>query len=293
MCRHRGGRVETAASGSKRVFMCRYHGWAYDRDGGALRNAPYGEFFDSLDYSCHGLRRIKVEEDHGLIWADFSNNESRSVQDYLGVEASARLAEFDLGHTVPFMEKVLPLDVNWKLVMDGAVDMLHPKFLHPEGVGKLAVTHAAVWREYGRHGQVFSPRKRMEEVAKAFGTVEESYRYYATILRIYPNTLVISAPDHTEFWTVWPSNESATRSTTTIRLYVRPEILDDRMVDRLNRSWAILEQAATQEDFPMELSIQANALTDPEGTFLYGRNEVTCQQLHRQLQKDLAASAPD
>lgn len=287
MCRHRGGRVESETSGSKRLFTCRYHGWSYDRDGGTLRHAPYSEHFESLDYACHGLRTVKVEESHGLVWATLDDDAFGSVEDYLGPDVSTQLAAFNLSQSVLFMEKVLPLDVNWKLVMDGAIDMLHPKFLHPNGVGKLSVTHAAIWRDYGLHGQVFSPRKRMEEIAKAYGTIEESYRYYATILRIFPNTLAITAPDHTEFWTVWPSNDSALQSTTTIRFYVRPEILDDRMVERLNRSWAILEEAATMEDFPMEQSIQANAAIDPDGTFLYGRNEVTCQHLHRNLQTHL------
>ena len=36
-CRHRGGRVEQKPSGNKRVFVCQYHGWSYEREGGALR----------------------------------------------------------------------------------------------------------------------------------------------------------------------------------------------------------------------------------------------------------------
>src|SRR5690606_26943355 len=34
MCRHRGGRVELAESGSKQIFMCQYHGWSYGAEGG-------------------------------------------------------------------------------------------------------------------------------------------------------------------------------------------------------------------------------------------------------------------
>lgn len=55
---------------------------------------------------------------------------------------------------------------------------------------------------------------------------------------------------------------------------------------RINRSWEILHQAA-KEDFPMEVTIQNNSVSDPTGTYLYGRNEVSCQQLHRQLHKDI------
>ena len=48
-------------------------------------------------------------------------------------------------------------------------------------------------------------------------------------LVVYPNSMVIAAPDHVEFWSVWPSNETASRSITNIRFLVRPEILTDEM----------------------------------------------------------------
>jgi len=84
MCRHRGGRVEYEPCGSKRVFMCRYHGWTYGRDGGELRHVPYEEFFDPIDHAENGLRTVKAEEAHGFVWTDFSGAADRSIGDYLG-----------------------------------------------------------------------------------------------------------------------------------------------------------------------------------------------------------------
>src|SRR3546814_18589008 len=67
MCRQRGGRVEQDARGNKRVFMCRYHGWSYERDGGGLRNVPYEDSFEPIDHAHHGLQRFRTEARHGLI----------------------------------------------------------------------------------------------------------------------------------------------------------------------------------------------------------------------------------
>jgi phenylpropionate dioxygenase-like ring-hydroxylating dioxygenase large terminal subunit len=291
MCRHRGGAVETKASGTKRVFMCSYHGWTYDRDGG-LRNVPFKETYGDVDMSCNGLISLKTEQRHGMIWVDFSGNPDRSVETFLGPEVEAQLAPFELERTVIHIDKHFDLDVNWKLVMDGAIDILHPKFLHPTGVGKLVTTHASVYREYGLHGQLFSPRKRMERLAASGEPVEEPWRYFSTNLRIYPNINFIAAPDHVEFWTVWPTPHPG-RCGVDIRFMIQQDRLTPEMAERIERSWEILEDAASNEDFPMEETIQVNAQGWPSGSFLYGRNELSCQQLHRQLQADIEAGLGD
>src|SRR3546814_8475630 len=81
--------------------------------------------------------------------------------------------------------------------------------------------------------------------------------------------------------------DSATRCTVNIRFLVRSEILDEQIEKRVHKSWEILEQAATQEDWPMERWIQQNALAWPQGNFRYGRSELACAHLHRQLARDL------
>ena len=90
---------------------------------------------------------------------------------------------------------------------------------------------------------------------------------------------------------MWPSTEEAGKSTTNIRFLIRPELLTDEMAERLNQSWEILSHAGYTEDWPMERAIQVNAEADPSGDFLYGRSEISCQHLHRQLSRDLDTTA--
>ncbi|MET0364018.1 MAG: aromatic ring-hydroxylating dioxygenase subunit alpha [Sphingobium sp.] len=290
MCRHRGGKVEMAASGKKPAFVCGYHGWSYDRSG-ALRGVPFESSFDPIDKACNGLVQVRCEERHGLISVDLSNNDERSVAEFLGEAADGELGKLALEKTEVFLEREYELNVNWKLVMDGAYDVLHPQFLHPEGVGKLVHTNVGIWRDYGRHGQMFTARRRLAEAVKNGATPDAAWRYFATVFVLFPNTLVIAAPDHYEFWTVWPSKESASKSTTHIRFLIDPAKLDEVMADRLNRSLAILEDAAMNEDWPMEETIQANAVASPDTTYLYGRSEISCQHLHRQLKREMAEQA--
>lgn len=288
MCRHRGGKVEMAKSGIKPAFVCAYHGWSYGRDG-SLRGVPFEESFDAIDRACNGLARVHCEERHGLVWVDLSNDTGRSVADFLGAEADAQLATFAIDRTGVFLERKYDLDVNWKLVMDGAYDVLHPQFLHPTGVGKIIHSNVGIWKDYGLHGQMFTARKRLADAVKSGASPEAAWRYFATVFVLFPNTLVIAAPDHYEFWTVWPG-ETAGKCTVHIRFLIDPAKLVGEMPDRLNRSLAILEDAAMNEDWPMEETIQANAASSPDATYLYGRSEVSCQHLHRQLAREMATA---
>lgn len=289
MCRHRGGKVELAESGKKPFFVCAYHGWSYD-GAGALRGVPYEDHLGEIDKGCNSLIRLHSEERHGIVWVDFSGTQDRSIADYLG-DADARLADYAVEKTVIFMEKKMTVPINWKLVMDGAIDVLHPQFLHPNGVGKLIQTNAAVWLDYGRHGQSFSARKRLAEKVRAGEPVEAGWRYITGNLVMFPNASLIPTPDHFEYWNVWPDLKDPGQCHVHIRFLVEEAKLNDEVAARINRSWEILQQAALEEDFPMEETIQANANSYPVGDFIYGRSEAPCQHLHRQMALEMAVAA--
>lgn len=292
MCRHRGGRVEQQEAGRKPIFMCRYHGWSYKAENGALHSVPYEATFGEIDHDCNGLRRFRTDVSHGLIYVRLADGDDTPLASYLGPEVDAQLAPWSLEDTTIFLDKVFTLKVNWKLVMDGAIDSLHPQFLHPKpgGVGSRVVTNVAVFKEYGRHGKLFQPRSKLRALVKSGEPIQSSTKYISSLLLIYPNALAIGAPDHTEFWTVWPSLHDPSESTIRIRFFVKPDLLTPEMEARINKSWEVLREAATEEDWPMEIWIQENALARPEGTFRYGRNEKSAQHLHRQLAKDLDAA---
>ena len=289
ICRHRGARIEHDATGNKRVFTCKYHGWSYERCGD-LRHVPFESSFGSIDRDQSGLFPIKVEERHGLIWLDLSNGLGGSVEAFLGPPEEARLAALGFDKTVIYLEKTFDLDVNWKLVVDCAVDSLHAPFLHPGGVDNLVTTNLNVWNDYGRHGQLFNARRKFVDVVKSGGPVAGDFKSFSSAMMVFPNNVLIAMPDHFECWSVWPT-ETAAKCQVKIRFLVRPEIADDRIKGRMDRSWEILAQAAINEDFPIEATIQANAKANPNQTYLYGRSEVAPQHLHRNLAREMAKTS--
>jgi phenylpropionate dioxygenase-like ring-hydroxylating dioxygenase large terminal subunit len=290
MCRHRGGPVATARSGTTPVFVCKYHGWAYDRESGALQHVPQSDAFEQTDANCQGLASFPTEERHGLIFVTLAGTPS-TVAAYLGSDVEAQIEPWRLRESVVFLEGTFELDANWKLVVDGAVDSLHPPYLHAETVGKLVVGRVAVFKAFGRHGRLYQPRRKLLSLVEAGEPLTGSSKYIASIMLIYPNSLLMAAPDHVEFWTVWPSTRSPAKCSVQIRLFARPQSLDEAMAARIRKSWEILVDAQKNEDWPMEEAIQRNANATAAGSFLFGRGEVSAQHLHQQLRKDLPADA--
>lgn len=287
MCTHRGGKVEQAEKGKKPFFVCAYHGWSFKGDG-SLRGVPFEEQYGAFDKGCRNLFAVEAEERHGLVWIKLPQApQDLRIADYLG-EADERLASYGIDKLSVFMEQKIDLSINWKLVMDGAIDVLHPQFLHADGVGKLIQTGAAVWLDLGRHGQSYSARKRLARKLKAGEPIETGWRYLSGNLMIFPNMSVIPTPDHLEHWTVWPDLHDPKKCHVHIRFLTDSTRLTDEIAARINRSWEILKQAATEEDFPMEEMIQANAEALPTANFLYGANEVPTQHLHRQMAREFA-----
>jgi len=288
MCPHRGGRVEQKEAGHKWIFMCQYHGWSFGAEDGALRPLSYERTYGPVDYGCTGLKKIKTEVYHGMIFVDFSGEAERRVEDFFGPEVEAQLAPWRIADSSIYIDRTFTVPINWKLVVDGAVDSLHAQYLHPGpgNVGSRTLTNVAVFRAFGKHGRLFTPRTRLKKLVEEGADLISSTKYVASIMLLYPNALMAAAPDHVEFWTVWPSANPA-ESTIHIRLFARPDILTPEMEERINKSWDILENAAVNEDWPMETWIQENATAWPNGHFRYGRNEVSARHLQTELAKDL------
>jgi len=290
MCRHRGGKVELEEKGKRPIFMCQYHGWSYAAaEGGALKIIPNEATTGGIDKGCNSLIELASEVRHGLIFARLSEGEMAPVDEYLGPEVDAQIAPWQIEDSVVYMEHVLDMPINWKLVMDGAIDSLHAPFLHnkPGGVGARSVGHAMVFREYGRHGKMIMARRRLKKLVDAGEQPEANSSYMASVMMPYPNSHFVEAPDHVELWSVWPHPTNPARCTVKIRFMVRKGILTPEIEDRINRSWEVLKFAGVEEDFPMEETIQRNAESWPDGTYVYARNEKSAQHLHRGLFQDI------
>ena len=67
VCRHRGARIVDQPCGRLKRFVCPYHQWTYDLEGG-LKAAPSMPNSKVVDYESLGMIRLPAETWQGLVF---------------------------------------------------------------------------------------------------------------------------------------------------------------------------------------------------------------------------------
>lgn len=132
-CPHRGNSVCRAEQGKTRRFLCTYHGWNFELDGGLIGMPGISEYYrNDIDKEQWGLARAaKVESYKGFVFATM-DPEAPSLDEYLGwvgrlgIDLMASRGELEV---VDGIQKNR-LQCNWKLAVDNVYDWYHPKISH-------------------------------------------------------------------------------------------------------------------------------------------------------------------
>jgi phenylpropionate dioxygenase-like ring-hydroxylating dioxygenase large terminal subunit len=139
-CTHRGMKVCAARRGSKKRFVCPYHGWAFSTDG-SLIGIPHGKGYNGkLDPKDPALaldRVPRVESYRGFVFASGANG-GPSLADYLGPMTRAidnmvdRAPDGEIEMAGGgFRQRYAG---NWKLHMENANDLMHASIVHASSV---------------------------------------------------------------------------------------------------------------------------------------------------------------
>ena len=130
VCRHRGTRLCTEASGTfgGGSIQCPYHAWTYALDG-RLIGAPHMDDVPHFRKEDYPLRKVHAEAWDGHIFLNLSES-PRPLAAQLGPLIpkfkSWRMDELRLGHRI-----VYDVKANWKLVIQNYNECLHCPNLHP------------------------------------------------------------------------------------------------------------------------------------------------------------------
>ena len=134
-CAHRGAIVRREAYGNATDHTCIYHRWCYDLDG-KLQGIPFrkgvagkGGMAKDFDMGCHGLRALKVENYHGILFASFSEN-PEPIEQFLGEYMSWHLKRLMSRPVKVLGYQRQRIHGNWKLYCENLRDQYHGSLLH-------------------------------------------------------------------------------------------------------------------------------------------------------------------
>lgn len=223
-CMHRAAEFCRDLSGNAKEFVCPYHQWSYDLKGN-LAGVPFrrgvngkGGMPASFKTSDHGLKRLKVTEHRGVVFASYCED-MEPLADYLGPEVLREFeATFDgrkpkiLGH----YRHSLP--GNWKLYHENLKDPYHATLLHTFLVtfGLLVAGNKSsmIADSSGRHGVMASAKSDASKLTS--DTKKE--------MRAYKEDMTLEEPRFMDFVNEFDSPWSVTMSTIWPNLIVQREM---------------------------------------------------------------------
>ena len=126
-CAHRHAMLCPNGSGHQLQLTCQYHGWQYSGEGRVCK-VPDGPSFKGIKAEQLRLDGVKVEVCGPFVLVCF-DPAVKSFRDHLGDFA----AEFDaaFGQHRPFGTWQTEHAVNWKIVVENAVESYHVPLVHP------------------------------------------------------------------------------------------------------------------------------------------------------------------
>lgn len=135
VCPHRGRRlVDTPAGarnarGTKRQFVCGYHGWTYNLEGENTHIPHKEDWQGALEGRCN-LARVNVDTWGGWVWINL-DPDCEPLQDYLA-PIPEMLEPFQLHNMRCRWRKWGIFDCNWKVAMEAFNETYHVQTTHPE-----------------------------------------------------------------------------------------------------------------------------------------------------------------
>ena len=209
LCRHRGTRLCTQASGQfSETIQCPYHAWTYGIDG-RLIGAPHMhevEGFDKRDYPLH---EAAVAEWEGFVFVNVAK-EPQPFDEWfapmLGRLARYELGALKVGHSVKY-----EVQANWKLVFQNYSECLHCPMIHPELSTMMPYASGANdliegpflggYMELTHDSATMSGRVCGRYVSASLPTDDRKRAYYYTLM---PNMALSIHPDYVNYYIITP-----------------------------------------------------------------------------------------
>ena len=185
-CAHKGALLCWTDRGKVKDFTCPYHQWNYDLAGN-LQGIPFrrgalgkGGMPADFDLASFGLRRLKVHERNGVVWASFASD-APAFEIWCGPDALRYADRLFPGRELKLLGYNRQLiECNWKMYFENLKDPYHATLLHAFfitfGLWRADSQSSSSVDGQGRHGVavaelhvvflVVAPNAQVEEFAQ-------------------------------------------------------------------------------------------------------------------------------
>jgi phenylpropionate dioxygenase-like ring-hydroxylating dioxygenase large terminal subunit len=292
-CRHRGAALVQAGAGTAKRLVCPYHGWSYD-DRGCLAISQ-AQTFGDLDASQFPMRELPCEERYGLVWAVLTAGAEMDLDEWIG-EAGPVLEELNLGSLHHFSTRDFS-GPNWKVAMDGYLEVYHFPYLHRNTFNKTVHGNVAEVEPLHRHQRIYYARRGITEFRDRPDQDWVTGEWLGQTLHLFPNTEIAfgftpaattgEQPGfgrHCLVHMIYPGPTVGTSTTQQINLTTDPPASDEERAVLRGISDEALK-VVTGEDYWAGGQIQRTLEFAAPDFLMFGRNEQALTHYHVGLDK--------
>ncbi len=284
VCRHRGARIVTDASGSASTFSCPYHAWTYDLEG-KLRGMrqPFG--FDALDKDQYRLVELPAFERFGLIWVRPSVSAAPVSIDAWLAPLQEQFESVDLASHAVFKAWSVDLNMGWRIALEGFQESYHFCSAHKHTACSAYLDNRSVFVDLYPHVRHAVP---LAQVPKLGEQPEQDWDYRANYMDqnyVFPCNFLQVMTDHVYVHSVIPTGPG------TCVFKCMMLVPKEQMDEKTQRYWQAnydVVRTVFAEDFQIGEGIQRGLATGVNEHFAIGKYETGIQLAERAIDDALA-----
>ncbi len=281
VCRHRGALLCANGYGEARALTCPYHAWSYSMDG-ELRGI-YGEStFGDFDKAERGLVQLPVVECAGLIFVCLTPGLEIDIDSWLG-DFKPVVEALKLDEVHVFSSRQMP-GPNWKVVIEGYLESYHFAALHPNTVFKSNFGNLGVMDGYGPHQRATWALRNIETFFDKPESEWEPSGGCGPIIWLFPGMAFAGAWRERMTCALVLPGANVGESITEQRVLTRKPVTDENR-EELEIFADFFYDVTYGEDYITGYGVQKGIRNVSGTTQIYGRNEVSVQYVHAQIDR--------
>ncbi|PTQ11845.1 (2Fe-2S)-binding protein [Sphingomonas oleivorans] len=275
VCQHRAMLV-AEGSGNTRSFVCPYHHWTYDLDGG-LVGAPAMNRTCNFDKAKYGLPKLRIEMWHGFVFVNF-DPEALPLAPRLAALEDV-VANYDFASLRgPRPGAPMPYAWNWKVMFENNNDGYHANRLHagplhdivPSSLAsfpELPADTAGYYRLNGSLHQDASFNPTLKAVFPVLPRLTDEERNRLLFVNLPPSLSMVIMSDMVLYLIL--DAQSAERHALTMGTLLHPDALSDPLYAHKMRMNEDAVREIVEQDLHVDLLVQQglNSKFAPRGRY--------------------------
>ena len=196
------------------------------------------------------------------------------------------IGNYNLNNYHYYKSKKISINMNWKLAVDTFLEIYHIDSLHDKTLSSIIMSDLALFDSFGQNIRLIGARTSVLGSKKRLLTNKEFITHTLQLHIIFPNTIVVTHPEHIEVWHVLPGQKE-NKCEVSLSLFSREKASTVSAKKHWENNFKLAIDVVEEEDFPLGEDVQKGFYADTKRKLIFGKNEPGLQHFHKKIDEAL------